>query len=158
MAVAGRNGQIRLWNVINGSLERDVTAGRRRIRTLAFSPNSARLAYAGDAATIHVVDLSGASQDVILPARPAKIHAAVFLGDHSLATGGSDNRIRVWDLASRIVTRELLGHTGTVAALACDATGDTLVSGSYDTTLRIWRVTNSHDFPTVAQSVGEGVR
>jgi WD40 repeat protein len=49
------------------------------------------------------------------------------------------------------------GHTGTVAALACDATGKTLVSGSYDTTLRIWSLDQSEQ-PEVANSPGETVR
>jgi WD40 repeat protein len=33
-----------------------------------------------------------------------------------------------------------VGHTGTVAALACDSRGQTIVSGSYDTTVRIWNL------------------
>jgi WD40 repeat protein len=81
----------------------------------------------------------------------------MFLNDTTLATGGSDNRVSIWDLNSRQVMRRLEGHTGTVAALACDATGETLVSASYDTTLRIWNLGKS-ETPDVAQSPGETVR
>ena len=85
-----------------------------------------------------------------LAARPAKVYAAVFLDNQSLATGGSDNRIHIWDLDSRIVTKELVGHTGSVAALACDRTGTMLVSGSYDTTLRVWDLQRSTAVAPVA--------
>ena len=38
MAVAGRNGQIRLWNVMTGALERDIATSRQRIRRSRFRP------------------------------------------------------------------------------------------------------------------------
>jgi WD40 repeat protein len=68
------------------------------------------------------------------------VYALVFLNNGQLATGGTDNRITIWDLYSERASSQLVGHTGTVAALACDATGTVLVSGSYDTTLRIWNL------------------
>ena len=55
------------------------------------------------------------------------------------------------------MTKELVGHTGTVASLACDRHGHTLVSGGYDTTLRIWNL-NAATAPSVAQSPDEVVR
>ena len=158
MAVAGRNGQIRLWNVATGALERDIPSSRQRIRALGFSPDGTKLASAGEDVTIHVVDLTSGGRDVSFAARPAKIYAAVFLTNESLATAGSDNRIRVWDVASRAVTKELVGHTGSVAALACDASGTKLVSGSYDTTLRIWELEEDGPPPSVARLPGDAAR
>ena len=46
--------------------------------------------------------------------------------------------IHVWDLTSKEETHRLVGHTGTVAALAYDPTQHVLVSGSFDTTIAIW--------------------
>ena len=57
-----------------------------------------------------------------------------------MAVGGSDNVIRLWDLASRQEQNRLVGHTGTVAALAWDATANTLLSGGFDTTVRVWQI------------------
>jgi WD40 repeat protein len=140
MAAAGRNGKIRVWNVSDAKVQHDIATDGRRIRTLAFSPDNSRIAAAGDGKSIEVFDAATGESIMTLAARPAKIYSLTFLDSQHLATGGSDNRVTVWDLDSKEAASELVGHTGTVAALACDATGKVVVSGSYDTTLRIWNL------------------
>lgn len=140
MAVAGRDGQIRLWNMNTGLLERDIATDRRRIHALAFSPDGSRLAAGGDGVTIHILNVNDGSDVTALPTQPARVMAMTYLNDNRLAIGGTDNKIRIWDFPRQKVTVELVGHTGSVAALDCDASGTMLVSGSYDTTLRIWHV------------------
>jgi WD40 repeat protein len=143
MAAAGRNGKIRIWDVAHGAAERDIETDGRRIRAISFSPDGKWLAAAGTSPTIHIFDVTNGGTVMTLNTRPAIVYSLVFLGDRRLATGGTDNSIRIWDLDSRQTTSQLVGHTGTVAALACDATGNVLISGSYDTTLRIWNLGES---------------
>jgi WD40 repeat protein len=157
LAVAGRNGRIRMWNVADASREHDIETDRRRIRGLAFSPNGRMLAAAGNSTTIRIYDVATGTLAATLETRPAKVFALVFLNDTTLATGGSDNHVSIWDLNTRQVTHRLEGHTGTVAALACDAKGETLVTASYDTTLRMWNLGQS-DSPAVAQSPSDSMR
>ncbi len=140
MAVAGRNGQIRIWNTNSGVRERDIETDGRRIRALAFSPDGNWLAAAGNGPSIQVFDAKTGQLGVSLPARPAKMYAIVFVGNRQLACGGSDNCIHIWDLDTQAITKKLIDHTGTVAALACDATGTKLISGSFDTTVRVWNL------------------
>jgi WD40 repeat protein len=140
MAAAGRTGHVRVWNVTTGTHERDITAVGRRIRAIAFSPDGKRIAAAGNSATINIFDVASGQPVMTLDVRPAKEFSLLFLDNRRLASGGTDNLVRIWDLDSRVVTAELVGHTGTVAALARDATGNIVVSGSYDTTLRVWNL------------------
>ena len=63
---------------------------------------------------------------------------------------GSNNEFSIWDVDSQKPTSQLVGHTGTVAALACDSTGNVLVSGSYDTTLCIWNLVTKKQIPATA--------
>ena len=107
---------------------------------VAFSPSNQRFATAGDGDQIRIWDVASGTEVASLPARPAKIYSLVFINDDQLATGGSDNAIRLWNLSSKMATDLLVGHTGTVATLACDAAGETLVSGGYDTTVRVWKL------------------
>jgi WD40 repeat protein len=144
IAAAGRNGRIRVWGLSSGIKERDIETDGRPIRSLAFSPNSQLLAAAGEGAQIRSFDAATGQARTVLEARPAKIYAIAFVNDTTLATAGSDNLIRVWDLVTAQPTILLTGHTGTVSSLVVGSAGTLLVSGSYDTTIRVW------DLPTVA--------
>jgi WD40 repeat protein len=155
MAAAGRSGKIRLWSMANGSKERDIETDGRRIRALAFSPDGRQLAAAGTSASIRVYDAATGNVAATLSTRPAKNYSLAFLDNNRLAAGGTDNCVWIWDLKTQRAAMQLKGHTGTVAALACDGTGTTLVSGSYDTTIRIWDLT-AEPVPSTAQRGANG--
>lgn len=158
MAVAGRSGCVRVWNVTSGAHERDITTDGRRIRAIAFSPDGKWIAAAGNSQQVNIFAVTDGQKVMTLDLRPAKAFALLFLDDKHLAVGGTDNLVRIWDLDSRLVTTSFVGHTGTVAALACDATRTMLVSGSYDTTLRVWRLAGPAVPATAARESGEAAR
>jgi WD40 repeat protein len=62
-----------------------------------------------------------------------------------VATGGSDNRIHVWNLSTLQEIGTLNGHTGTVSCL--DYSKSRLVSGSYDTHVRLWSTEQNTSVP-----------
>ena len=55
-----------------------------------------------------------------------------------LATGCTDNTIRLWDLATGTEVAELRGHRAYVHAVAFSPDGTRLASCSGDFTLRVW--------------------
>jgi len=138
LAAGGRCGTLRLLAMPRGEVDRDIRAHRLRIRTIAFSPDGAYVASSGEDRLIHVTPLADAAGGYSLPPRPAKVLSLVFYGPRQLAAAGSDNLIRLWDVAARGEIGHLRGHTGSVAALGCQ--GKVLVSAGYDTTVRIWEV------------------
>ena len=60
----------------------------------------------------------------------------------TLASGGLDHTIRLWEAATRQPLGEpLAGHTGSVSSVAFSPPdGRTLASGSADGTIRLWEV------------------
>jgi WD40 repeat protein len=158
MAAAGRNGKIRVWNVSNGSGQHDIETGGRRVRALAFSPDGGRIAAAGNSPNIEIFDVASGKSIMSLSTRPAKVYSLSFIDSQHLATGGTDDRITLWDLDSKQADAQLVGHTGTVAAIACDSTGRILVSGSYDTTLRVWNLGDKQVPATAWRGKSAGAR
>ncbi len=57
-----------------------------------------------------------------------------------LASGGGDNTIKVWQVASGKLLRTLKGHSGYVSSVAFSPDGRHLASGSWDNTIKVWQV------------------
>ena len=140
LAAAGRRGPIRVWTTADGRHVHDLVGHRRRVWALAYSPDGTRLASAGEGRDVRLWGTGTGELVQTLPPRRAKVLALAFCSTGRLAVGGSDNVIRVWDLADRFERFELVGHTGSVTALTWDASTGMLLSGSFDTTVRLWRL------------------
>lgn len=68
------------------------------------------------------------------------VHFAQHKGKPILLTGGDDNTIRVWDVASRTATQVLRGHAGAVRKLDTCANEDLVVSASLDKQAKLWNI------------------
>ena len=56
----------------------------------------------------------------------------------TLASGSTDETIKLWDASSGKLLRTLNGHSETVTSVAFSPTGKTLASGSADQTIKLW--------------------
>ncbi len=60
--------------------------------------------------------------------------------ENLIVTGGSDNMVRVWNWQTQTEVKPFAGHTGSVATLAFDPASRMIISGSFDTTVRAWKL------------------
>ncbi len=75
----------------------------------------------------------------ILEKQAEAILAVAFTPDgKTLATGGRDKNVKVWEVKSGQLLKTLQGHTDWVFAVGISPEGNTLVSGSRDFTARVW--------------------
>jgi WD40 repeat protein len=77
----------------------------------------------------------------LLEGHPGIINALAFSPDgSSLASGGSDRVIRLWDPRSGSISASLYGHGKPITALAFNPQGNLLVTCSTDETMKVWDV------------------
>ena len=135
IAAGGRCGTIRVWDVATRKILHDVKTHRRRIRTLEFTAGG-DLISAGDDQIVKVNKLGNELQTTALPRQATKLFAVKTIAPSVIATSGSDNKIHIWNTNRLSEIGMLDKHTGTVSSL--DFVQDVIVSGSFDTTVRIW--------------------
>ena len=135
VAAAGRSGSISVWNTATGRQTAKFKAHRKRVRSLEFTPDNL-LVSGGDDQIVTITDPNNTNAMRHLPRLSSKLYSVQLLEGGLIATGGSNNRIQISRLDNGRAVGSLEGHTGTVSCLAMK--GDQLVSGSYDTQVRVW--------------------
>ncbi|MEM7595702.1 MAG: trypsin-like peptidase domain-containing protein, partial [Cyanobacteria bacterium P01_A01_bin.83] len=111
---------------INGEGETEIKTGRNISRgipiNLFLEANNYQLAYTTP---------NGVNHD-------GKVNA-VATSDNYYISGGEDKIIKVWNLATGELERNLISHSDQVNTMA--VSGDKLVSGSWDKTIKVWNLT-----------------
>ena len=110
---------IQLLDVETGEIVRTISGHSDRVTALAFSPDGKHLASGTSIGTRNSF-FDRKSKQVII-----KQNA---------------DPIRIWDIETGTLTKELGGHTGMIRFLAFYQGGQYLVSGSQDKTLKVWDV------------------
>ena len=151
LAAAGRLGVVVVCDVSETNVRFEIRTSLKRVRGVAYSPDGSTIVTAGEGHSIETWDAATGESKGRFSSKPGKIHAFTFCGAEQFATGGADNAIRLWDLRRGAELRQLRGHVGSVAALAYDSTTDTLVSGGFDTAIRVWRLDDSNRQDTAAK-------
>lgn len=135
IATGGRSGVLTIWNLATGLEVTRVKAHRQRIRSIAFTPDG-KIISASDDQRVCITNLANPQTPITLPRLASKLYSTELLADGLFATGGSNNKIQIWQLSTQKELGTLSGHTGTVSCL--DYADRKLASGSFDTQVRLW--------------------
>lgn len=146
---------IRLWDVASGKLERtlraEIGAGQTgQLYCSAVSSDGKYFAVAGYPAEfgIRIFNMETGELDATLTGEKNFISDISFSPDGKwLAGAGSDNNIRLWNVAEFASKKSscyvLEGHKANVGSIVFSPDSKILASASLDGTLRLWKIRNT---------------
>jgi WD40 repeat protein len=138
IASAGDDATIRLWQLDTGESTGILTGHLRRIRSLAFTANGQLVSGAEDG-QVCLWDTGRASLIRTMRTPGCPIWAvAAGAADTLIAAAAEDEFVRLYDLNNGETLAENAAHRDWIRALAF--AGDTLITGSGDGSVRVWKV------------------
>jgi WD40 repeat protein/tRNA A-37 threonylcarbamoyl transferase component Bud32 len=163
LAGAAQADTVRLWDAVTGeelpSLTAparanaaadggnvDPVAAERTICSVAFSPDSKRLAAGTAASGILVWEVTTDKEKATKEKQPLTLkghagwvqHVCFSPNGQRLASSGDDGKVCLWDLTTGNLLKTLEGHTGPVGTVCFSPDGKRLASASKDQTVRVW--------------------
>jgi WD40 repeat protein len=157
LASASSDGWVKLWDATRleeTSLEEEPEVPEFPVRlpgpslTVAFSPDSRRLATGSEKNTVKIWDVeTGVEIQKLWGEHSGEVYAVAFspVDGRLIATAGEDSAVKIWDSQTGELKRSFRGHTGLVSSLAFSPDGSRLVSGSRDKTAKVWDMTPLND-------------
>src|SRR2546421_5628576 len=114
-----------------------------RVRAIAWSPDSQRLASAGSDQTVQVWEIATGDHLFTCRGHVDSVSAVAWSPEGKrLASASNDQTVQVWDANDGHNILTYTGHSDWVNALAWSPDGTRIASASDDKTVRIWHATS----------------
>lgn len=139
LAMGSPEQSIRLWDMASRRLLATCPKKVRFPFCMRFTPDGRRLAFSDTLGFLYLWDPSGQRPLRKLAGHNGPVTALAFAPNGTLASGGMDRTIRLWHPEIDQEVAILEGHRGSVFWVAFAEHGKTLISGSTDGTLNLWR-------------------
>ncbi len=160
LAALGRYGSVELIDVASKRSLLTLAGVAGKPTAMAFSSDDRILFVAAGEAGVRGVAYQFSVADGALTrsfsGHSDALHAlAISPTTSRLATGGYDQKIKLWDLATGKEITTLKGHNGSINALAFRPDGKVLASASADRTVKLWDVASGARLDTFSQPTKE---
>lgn len=134
LATGSYDSTIKIWDIETGTEKRTLTGHGLGVRCLQFDKRM--LASGSLDGTVRVWDLADGRHLSTLTGHGGGV-IGLDLCNTLIATGSIDHTARVWNFKDKS-SAVLRGHTDWVNTVRIDATSRTLISGSDDSTVKLW--------------------
>ena len=158
LLTASKDGSVRLWPT-RRAVPTEIACSDSKPTVIASAPDGRLLVGAG-LQEIRICSPEGSSQpqvhDIDADADRIRVGESVFYADNVSSVAFSPDGSRfavgtafgfayVFEPKERRDPVRLVGHTGIVSAIAFSPDGQTVITGSHDRTVRVWRIDGQGD-------------
>ena len=133
------DGEVFIWNSVDGALVQKLRGHAQPVRTIAFSENGARVATGSEDGSVRIWKTEEGLLIRQLEGRLEAIVDLAFSPDGvSLAFAAADDILRLGGVEDRRLDQDLSGHHHLINRVAYSPDGRLIASGSDDGEVRIW--------------------
>ncbi len=157
--------RVKLWDARTGKELHTLAGHRNSVWSLAFSPDSRRLASGAAGPGVRIWDVAGGRELTrFQPGNSVTLGLAFSPDGKRLATGGWSRRRANGDWETPVCVSDAesgreffacLGHSSSVTSVAFSRDGRRLASGSQDQTVKIWDAETGAELLTLKGHTGE---
>ncbi|OAP64881.1 hypothetical protein AYL99_00853 [Fonsecaea erecta] len=120
------------------------------VNSVAFSPDSTRLASASVDGTVKIWNVSSGASLQTLEGHSAGVNSVAFSPDSTrLASASDDRTVKIWDASSGAYLQTLEGHSSWVSSVTFSPDSTRLASASNDCTVKIWDASSGASLQTL---------
>ena len=132
---------IKVWNVADGKLIRELKGHTGIVDSIAISPDGKRLASGSADKTVRLWNPQDGKELKNLGSHGNSVYTVVFSPDGKLlASAGTDGQIKLWDVNAMKEVKTLKGQNGPVLNVVFSPDGGSLVSIGFDRFVHVWSV------------------
>lgn len=141
LAAAARNGNLGLWNAVDGQPVATLEGHRLPATRLVFAPDGRRLVSAGRDRDLRLWDTRERRLLHLMRGHREAVNDVVFSHDgRRIASGGDDRTLRLWDAMTGRLERTYADHVAAVDHVAFDPPGRRLLATTRDGSAWLWEV------------------
>lgn len=141
---SGTEGTLTIWATATGEVVREfeIAEGEfaltRTIKSVAFSPDGAKIISGGQDLKLKVWDVASGKAGLALSNRESEIAAVAISPDGKRVVSASFQELTVWDAASGALLKTLK-HPGWVMSVTFSPDGKQILTGGEDHKVRVWQ-------------------
>ncbi|MCA6365123.1 MAG: T9SS type A sorting domain-containing protein [Bacteroidetes bacterium] len=129
-----------------------ITTGTAYAFSMAFSPNSAKIAAGGSAGKLKTYNIATGTPDLNVTAHTGFVYDVAYSPDGTrIATCAGDNKIKIWDTLGTLL-HTFTNHTDDVLGVEFTPDNARLVSCSKDNTVKVFDVINFQFLQSISPS------
>ena len=141
LVTGGADGEIRLWQVVDGKQILSFRGHNDWVSSVAFSPNGKIIASCSHSGTIKLWNFKTGECLKTLRGHVNKVREISFNSNGTiLASCSDDQTIKLWEVDTGQCIKTLQGHTNNIWTVAIAPNNQILASGSLDYSVKIWDI------------------